>query len=149
MAEAGAGEGDDDDGTDPLAMLRADLAVGKGRTLTAETTAAGYGEGRQAAPIEDWKPRRFGASPPDLLPTLRTDAALAVLAACQVPASLVTDADDTSQREAWRRWAMGALAGLAATVEDELAAKLDQPVRFDFSGPWAHDLAGGRNRSRR
>ena len=37
---------------------------------------------------------------------------------------------------------MGPLAGLAATVEAELAAKLDQPVRFDFSGLWAHDLAG-------
>ena len=37
---------------------------------------------------------------------------------------------------------MGPLAGLATTVEAELAAKLDQPVRFDFSGLWAHDLAG-------
>ena len=24
----------------------------------------------------------------------------------------------------------------------ELAAKLDQPVRFDFSGPWVAELAG-------
>ena len=133
------GDGGDDD---PLKMLKADIAAGKGRTMLVETTSAGYGEGRQAAPAEDWKPRRFGASPPDALPTLRTDAALAVLAACQVPAGLFTDADGTSQREAWRRWAMGPLAGLAATVEAELASKLDQPVRLDFSGLWAHDLAG-------
>ena len=142
VPEAGAAEGEGDDPNDPLAALRADIARGKGRTLTVETTSAGFGEGRMAAPAEDWKPRRFGASPPDVLPTLRTDAALAVLAACQVPAGLFTDADGTSQREAWRRWAMGPLAGLAATVEAELAAKLDQPVRFDFSGLWAHDLAG-------
>ena len=133
--------GDGGDG-DPLAMLKADLAKGRGRTLLTETTSAGWGEGRQAAPAEDWKPRRFGASPPDALPTLRTDAALAVLSACQVPAALFTDADGTSQRESWRRWAMGPLAGLAAIVEAELAAKLDQPVRLDFSGLWAHDLAG-------
>ena len=133
------GDGSDDD---PLASLKADLAAGKGRTMLVETTSAGFGEGRQAAPQEDWKVRRFGASPPDALPTLRTDAALAVLGACQVPSSLFTDADGTSQREAWRRWAMGPLAGLAAIVEAETAAKFDQPVRFDFSGLWAADMAG-------
>ena len=133
------GDGEDDD---PLAMFKADLASAKGRTILAETVAAGWGEGKAAAPMSDYRPQRFGASPPDALPTLRTDAALAVLAACQVPAGLFTDADGTSQREAWRRWAMGPLAGLAATVEAEFAAKLDQPVRLDFSGLWAHDLAG-------
>ena len=133
--------GDGSDG-DPTAALKADLAAGRGRTMLVETTAAGWGEGRMAAPGEDWKPRRFGASPPATLPELRSDAALAVLAACQVPASLVSDADGTAQREAWRRWAMGPLAGLAAIVEAELAAKLDQPVRLDFSGLWAADMAG-------
>ena len=136
---ADGGDGGDDD---PLKMLKADLAAGKGRTLLVETTAAGWGEGRTAAPQGDYQPKRIGAAPPDTLPTLRTDAALAVLAACQVPAALFTDADGTSQREAWRRWAMGPLAGLAATVEAELAAKLDQPVRLDFSGLWAADMAG-------
>ena len=136
---ADGGDGGDDD---PQAALKRDLAAGRGRTMLVETTSAGYGEGRQAAPQDDWKPRRFGASPPDALPTLRTDAALAVLAACQVPAALFTDADGTSQRESWRRWAMGPLRGLAATVEVELATKLDQPVRFDFAHLWAHDLAG-------
>ena len=135
-------DGGDGGDEDPLASLKKDLAAGKGRTMLIETTSAGFGEGRQAAPAEDWRARRFGASPPDSLPTLRTDAAMAVLSACQVPVSLFTDADGTSQREAWRRWAMGPLAGLAATVEAELVAKLDQPVRFDFSGLWAHDLAG-------
>ena len=135
-------DGGDGGDEDPLASLKADLAKGRGRTMLVETTSAGFGEGRMAAPQEDWKPRRFGASPPDALPTLRSDAALAVLAACQVPTSLVSDADGTAQREAWRRWAMGPLAGLAAVVEAELAAKLDQPVRFDFAGLWAHDLAG-------
>ena len=135
-------DGGDGGDEDPLAMMKSDLAAARGRTILAETTASGWGEGKMAAPLSDYKSQRFGASPPDSLPTLRTDAALAVLAACQVPAGLFTDADGTSQREAWRRWAMGPLAGLAATVEAELAAKLDQPVRFDFSGLWAADMAG-------
>lgn len=135
-------DGGDGGDADPNKDLKADLRAGKGRTMLIETTSAGWGEGRQAAPAEDWKPRRFGASPPDALPTLRADAALAVLAACQVPAALFTDADGTSQRESWRRWAMGPLAGLAATVEAELSGKLDQPVRLDFSGLWAADMAG-------
>ena len=36
---------------------------------------------------------------------------------------------------------MGALQGFAALLAQEIAAKL-APVRFDFSGLWAHDLAG-------
>ena len=60
------GDGSDD----PLAMLKADMAAAKGRTLLTETTSAGWGEGRQAAPAEDWRARRFGANPPDALPTL-------------------------------------------------------------------------------
>ena len=136
---ADGGDGGDDD---PLASLKADMAAAKGRTLLAETTAAGWGEGKAAAPLADFKSQRYGANFPATLPTLRTDAALAVLSACQVPAGLFFDAQGVAQREAWRRWAMGPLAGLAAIVEAEISAKLDQPVRFDFGGLWAADMAG-------
>ena len=57
---ADGGDGGDED---PQAALKRDLAAGRGRTMLVETTAAGFGEGRMAAPSEDWKPRRFGASP--------------------------------------------------------------------------------------
>ena len=136
---ADGGDGGDDD---PLASLKADLAGARGRTILAETVGAAWGEGRAAAPQGDWTPRRFGANPPATLPSLRTDAALSVLAACQVPGALFDHSDGTAQREAWRRWAMGPLAGLAAIVEAELSAKLDQPVRLDFSDLWARDLQG-------
>ena len=135
-------DGGDGSDADPLAELKRDLAAAAGRTVLAETTAAGWGEGRGAAPQSDFKPQRFGASPPATLPTLRSDAALAVLSACQVPAGLFFEAQGVAQREAWRRWAMGPLAGLAAIVEAEIAAKLDQPVRLEFSGLWAADMAG-------
>ena len=93
-------------------------------------------------PAGDWKPRRIGADPPQTLPTLRGDASEAVLSACQVPMALFSDADGTSQRESWRRWAMGPLAGLAATVEAELESKLDFRITLNFSELWAHDMAG-------
>ena len=134
------GDGTDDD---PLAMLKADMASARGRTLLAETTQAGWGEGRQAAPQADYKPQRFGADPPDSLPSLRTEAGLSVLSACGVPGALVdAGADGTAQREAWRRFVMGSVEPLLAIVAQEVEAKMETRVSFDLSALWAHDLAG-------
>ena len=135
-------DGGDDDDDDPIAGFKSDFAAAKGRTILAETTAAGWGEGRAAAPQADYKPQRFGASPPDTLPSLRSQAAESVLSACGVPVSLVTDADGTSQREAWRRFVMGSVEPLLEIVGMEIAAKLETAVSFDLSRLWAHDLAG-------
>ena len=77
-----SGPDDPDDEDDPLTALRKDLAAAKGRTILTETTAAGGGEGKMAAPQSDWKAHRFGAHPPDSLPSLRSDATLSVLSAC-------------------------------------------------------------------
>ena len=79
---------------------------------------------------------------PDSSVSLRTAAGEAVLSACGVPVSLVTDADGTSQREAWRRFVMASVEPLLAIAGDEIAAKLDMRVSFDLSRLWAHDLAG-------
>ena len=92
--------------------------------------------------MSDYKPQRFGADPPASLPSLRTEAGLSVLSACGVPVSLVTDADGTSQREAWRRFVMGAVEPLLGIVAQEVEAKLETRVSFDLSSLWAHDLAG-------
>ena len=133
------GDGEDDD---PLAELKADIRGAKGRTILTETTAAGWGEGRGAAPQSDWKPQRIGAHPPEVLKALRSDAGLSVLSACGVPVSLATDADGTSQRESWRRFVMGAVEPLLEIVRGELEMKLESKVAFDLTGLWAHDLAG-------
>ena len=135
-------DGGDGEDEDPLGAFKTDLAGARGRTILAETTAAGWGEGRQAAPQADYKPHRFGAHPPDSLPTLRTEAGMSVLSACGVPVSLVTDADGTSQREAWRRFVMGAVEPLLGIVAVEIETKLERRVSFDLSSLWAHDLAG-------
>ena len=136
------GPNDPDDEDDPTSALRRDIAAAKGRPLIVETTSAGGGEGRAAAPASDWIFRRYGASPPEVLGNLRTDAGMSVLSACGVPVSLVTDADGTSQRESWRRFIMGSVEPLLAIVAQEIETKLEIRVAFDLSPLWAHDLAG-------
>ena len=139
--DGGDDDGDGDD--DRQAMLRRDISQAKGRQVFVETTAAGHDQGKVAAPQRDWQPNRFGAAPPDVLDALRSHAGEAVLNACGVPISLATDADGTSQREAWRRFVMGSVEPVARMVAAELSRKLDVPgLRFDFSSLWAHDLAG-------
>ena len=133
------GDGSEDD---PLAGLKKDLAAAQGGTVLVETTSAGWGEGRMSAPMRDWRPSRIGADPPPVLPGLRKDVFDAVLSACGVPVSLVTDADGTSQREAFRRWLTTAAQPLGELVATELSAKLEAEVGFDFTGLYAHDLAG-------
>ena len=91
--------------------------------------------------MSDYKPQRIGANPPQAVASLRSDASEAVLSACGVPVSLVTDADGTSQREAWRRFIMGSVEPLLGMVVVELEAKLETRVTFDLSKLWAHDLA--------
>ena len=137
-------DGGDGGEEDPLTDLKSDIRTAKGRHLLVETTAQGWGQGKVAAPMNDYKAQRFGANPPAVLPTLRSDAALAVLAACGVPVSLATDADGTSQRESWRRFVLGTVEPLLnGPVREELAGKLDMPdLRFDLRGLWAHDQAG-------
>ena len=133
------GDGSDDD---PLANFKTDLAAAKGRTILAETTSSAWGEGKAAAPLSDYQAKRFGADVPDSSVSLRSDASLSVLSACGVPVSLVTDADGTSQREAWRRFIMGSVEPLLGIVGQEIEAKLETRVEFDLSSLWAHDLAG-------
>ena len=138
--------GGEDDAEDAggLGALNADLRGAKGKTVLVETTAAGWGEGKGAAPLSDWKPSRFGANPPAPLATLRSDAALSVLAACGIPPSLVAlPADGTGQREAWRRFLHGTIAPLAELVRMELADKLDIPgLAIGFDRLFASDLSG-------
>ena len=136
-------DGGDGTDTDPLTGLKADIRNAAGGTVLTETTSAGWGEGKMAAPQADWQPRRIGANPPAVLPGLRADVFGAVLNACGVPVSLATDADGTSQRESFRRFLTTALEPIGELVAAELSRKLDTPgIRFDFTQTYAHDLAG-------
>ena len=135
-------DGGDGTADDPLASLKSDIKAAKGGTVLSETTAAGWGEGKMSAPQRDWQPSRIGANPPPVLPALRTHVFEAVLSACGVPVGLVTDADGTSQREAYRRWYATSVRALGDLVTEELSAKLETEITFDFSHLYATDLAG-------
>ena len=132
--------GDDGDG-DPLKLLKADIAGARGKALLLETSAAGWGEGRTAAPQRDWQAARLGPAPPVTMATIRKDAFESVLAACGTPPSLFIDSDGTSQREGLRRWHLGTVLPLAKLIEHELKAKLETEVRLKFDA-YPIDLAG-------
>ena len=125
-------DGGDDDGNDPLARLKADIRTARGKALLVETSSAGWGEGRTAAPQRDWQASRLGPNPPESMAMIRKDSFEAVLAACGTPPSLFVDSDGTSQREALRRWHLGTVLPLARLLEHELTAKLETPVELKF-----------------
>ena len=138
VPEAGAAEGDE---ADPLAKLRADIAAKRGQLTIVETTAAGWGEGQTGAPQRDWKPARLGPDYPAAVVEAARDGFARLLAAAGSNVSLFTDADGTAQREALRRWHMGTVLPIAAILEAELSAKLDEPVTLTFDS-YALDIAG-------
>ena len=126
---ADGGDGEDDD---PLKMLKADITAAKGKAVLVETTAAGYGEGRQAAPMSDWKAQRLGPAPTEAQARIAQASFERVLAACGYPPSLAIDSDGTSQREGLRRWHLGTVVPLARILEAELSRKLEAEIRLKF-----------------
>ena len=135
------GDGSEDD---PLGGLKNDLGALAGNTALVETTSAGYGEGRAAAPQSDWTAKRLGANPPPTLNELRGAAAEAILSACGVPPGLASGtAEGTAQREGWRRFSVGTIQPAARLVAEELAFKLGSPgLTLSFESLAGADLAG-------
>ena len=80
--------------------------------------------------------------PPASLVAARTETFMSVLGAAGTPPSLFTDADGTSQREAFRRYLTMTVQPLARVLEAELMEKLEAAVHLDFGDLYAHDLAG-------
>ena len=134
-------DGGDGGDEDPLAMLKADLGNARGKALLLETTHAGWGDGRSAAPQRDWQASRLGPTPPESMARVRSDAFEAVLAATGTPPSLFLDSDGTSQREAIRRWHQNVVLPMARLLQDELSEKLEADVRLVFDS-YPLDLAG-------
>ena len=135
-------DGGDGEESDPLTDLKRDIAVARGKALMVETAAAGWGEGRAAAPQRDWVASRLGPMPPESMATIRLDSFNAVLAACGTPPALFDDSDGTAQREAFRRYLTMTVQPLAALLQHELVIKLEADLDLGFSGLYAHDLVG-------
>ena len=131
------------DGTDEsIASFKADLKNLNGKTSVVETTAGGWGEGRIAAPRQDYVPQRIGPNPPPSMPAVHAAIQNAVLASCGVPIELVVAADGTGQREAWRRFMHGTLQPLSLILATELTRALGRGVTLTFDRLFASDIAG-------
>ena len=125
-------DGGDDAAGNPLKLLKADIAGARGKALLLETSAAGWGEGRTAAPQRDWQASRLGPMPPESMVAVSKDAFARVLAACGCSPALFDDSDGTSKREALRQWHLGTVQPLARLLESELSEKLETDVRLSF-----------------
>ena len=132
--------GDADD-TDPLAMLQQDIAGLRGRPALIETTAAGWAEGRVAAPVTDWKANRVGGNPPAPLVSLRQAVENTVMSACGVPPGVFGAGQASGQREALRTFYRATVLPIAEIMTAELTIKLDTAVTFDFKALGAADIA--------
>ena len=131
------------DGEDPLANLKTDIAKIAGGVMLTETTSGAWGEGRAIAPKGDWEQRRIGFDPSRESGPIQEAATMAVLSACGIPPSLVSEkAEGTGQREAFRRFLNLTLMPLGAIVASELSEKLDVPVELNFDRLMASDLSG-------
>ncbi len=139
LPQDAGGEGDGD----VFASLKRDIRELHGKAALVESSAAGWGEGRAAAPRADWVPQRLGANPPAAFIELRQAVEVSILGACGVPPALVVaGADGTGQRESWRRFLHGSIAPVALMVEAELSEKLDAPVTLSFARLGASDVTG-------
>ena len=135
------GDGEDEN-DDPLALLKADIKGARGKALLVETVAAAWGEGRQAAPSQDWKAQRLGPQPPEAMVELADAAFCRMLSACGVPPGLFeSGADGTSQREALRRWHLGTVEPLARILAHELSRRLEVEIKLKFDA-YPKDMAG-------
>ena len=127
-------DGGDDGDDDALSDLKSDIGKARGKALLLETTAAGFGEGRSAAPMADWKANRLGPAPTAALVQVAKDAHMRVLGACGASPALFDDSDGTSKREALRQFHLGTVRPLAKLLEHELSARFDVPVKLKFDG---------------
>lgn len=131
------------DGNDAtVTELKSDISALRGRVAIVETTAAGWGDGRHAAPRQDYVPQRIGPNPPPSMPQIHAAIQTAVLAMCGVPVELVVSAEGTGQREAWRRFLHGTIQPIGTLVAAEMSRLAGRPLEFDHERLFASDISG-------
>ena len=125
------------------ATLKTQLGALKGKTALVPSQSKDWAsdQGGQTAGSE-WKPRRFGADPPEQMDIIRNSTAMQILAACGVPVSLLQRADGTALRESWRQFLVAAINPVSELVKSELSNKLDSKINLDFTALRASDISG-------
>lgn len=121
--------------------LGSDIARLAGQAALVETTSAGYGEGRAAAPQSDWAPRRLGPAPDQTAAAIRQSVELSILAAAGVPPELVIAGSGSDAREAWRRFLHATVAPIGRLISSELE-RVGLVGGLSFASLGASDLAG-------
>ena len=130
----------EDEASDPLYQLRADIRASKGRTLLPETQMATADPSQR--PHGDWKSMRFGGCVPEEMVALRTKAGMSTALACGVPLPLVEElATGIGQFRAWQRF-MTSCTAVWSTIADEVESKLGVRPGLDLSSTGGNDLAG-------
>ena len=121
--------------------LRTDLGDLKGRTAIVETMAEGHGQGRFAAPPQDWQIKRMGAQIPEPHIALRSEVGRDVCSALGIPGALYSGTDGGSIREAYRQLLTATLEPWAEIIKSEFREKIGYPVDFNFRKLAAADIA--------
>ena len=120
--------------------LKADIKGGRGRLHIVDTTSTGWGDGSAAAPRQDWKSNRLGASPPESLGKLRSDVKNDIFGVYDIPSSI--HGTGGSARESYRQFLSSTILPIAKIIIEELAVKLDTPtLSLDFTELRAADIA--------
>ena len=136
-------DGEDED-DDQLGALLTRMKTLAGKLMVVDSMSSGWGAGRDAAPVTDWKQQRLGPTPDAVLAALRGEAGLAILGAAGVPISLVAgSAQASALRESFRIFLHSSVAPVARVVEAELRDKLDAPgLVLSHDRLFASDLSG-------
>ena len=130
-------------GEEELGELKGDIKNLSGRTALVPGMQRAWGDSGVGPGTANWRIQRIGIDPPEALVSLRSDAALSVLAACGVPPELFQGrADGTARREAWRTFLHGTLQGAGDVVAGELSEKLETPIKLNFDRLFASDIQG-------
>ena len=128
--------------TDKLDQVRDDMNNAKGKTAVVESMAQGWGDGRSAAPHNDWVPRAMGPKPDEGVLKARSDVADSMYLAAGVPVEITASAEGSATREAWRRFLHGTLQPLGNVIAGELRRKVQGNPRVSFDRLFASDLSG-------
>ena len=108
-----------------------------------ETTAAGYGGGRQAAPQRDFRVSRLQAEPADGIVALCKDIPNQIGGLYGIPPVLTSGGgSETQTREAFRRLVLTTIDPIALLIEKELSRALGETVDLDLDQLVAYDIAG-------
>ena len=134
-------EDDEDDDAEP--KLETTLGKLRGAIMTVESMATSASGGYTEAPKDDWLVKRVGAAFTQPLVTLRRDADEQILALCGVPIEFIKGADGNALKEVNKRMVYQTLQPLGAIVAEELSAKLEAPISFNWDAMRALDKAAG------